>query len=54
MSVGSPEGLPDKCIPLENRLLAFLRGQVRMEEKVELGDFEVKDEENNKERGAAA
>ena len=33
---------------------AFLRGQVRMEEKVELGDVEVKDEENNKERGAAA
>ena len=34
---------------------AFLRGQVRMEEKVELGDVEEKekDEENNKERGAA-
>jgi len=37
---------------------AFLRGQVRMEEKVELGDVEEKekekDEENNKERGAEA
>ncbi len=37
---------------------AFLRGQVRMEEKVELGDVEEKekgrDEESNKERGAEA
>ncbi len=33
---------------------AFLRGQVRMEEKVELGDVEVKEEENNQERGAEA
>ena len=35
---------------------AFLRGQVRMEEKVELGDVEEKEkkEENNQERGAEA
>ncbi len=32
---------------------AFLRGQVRMEEKVELGDVEVK-EQNDQERGAEA
>jgi cytoskeletal protein CcmA (bactofilin family) len=31
---------------------AFLRGQVRMEEKVELGDVELKEEDNNQERGA--
>ena len=33
---------------------AFLRGQVRMEEKVELGEVEVKEEDNNQERGAEA
>src|SRR5512135_3167086 len=33
---------------------AFLRGQVRMEEKVELGDVEVKEENHNEERGAEA
>src|SRR5512135_2948405 len=33
---------------------AFLRGQVRMEEKLELGDIEVKEENNGQERGAEA
>ncbi len=33
---------------------AFLRGQVRMEEKVELGEVEVKEEHNEQERGAEA
>ncbi len=33
---------------------AFLRGQVRMEEKVELGDVEVKEEDTTQERGAEA
>ncbi len=33
---------------------AFLRGQVRMEEKVELGEVEVKEEDNTQERGAEA
>src|SRR5512146_1930877 len=31
---------------------AFLRGQVRMEEKVELGEIEVKGESDSNERGA--